>query len=178
MHVVSTVSQFTPSQSGAERGRPPVAKIGGLLREEPSGWDRLAAFLCRLPPFLCVEPCQAGAYLPVQLQTPPCQLRRIPSCLLTTTRPTDDSDWTMGLADLREWFICKTKIISYCWQQRPFLPPPPGGEQSVSVPRSARLDSPWVALICMHAASPTEHSSQVREVGGKRGKQNLIFMVN
>lgn len=58
------------------------------------------------------------------------------------------------------------------------LVPPPGGEQSVSVPRLARLDSPWVALICMHAASPTEHSSQAREVGGKRGKQNLIFMVN
>lgn len=45
---------------------------------------------------------------------------------------------------------------------------PPGGEQSVCVP--GRPDFPWVALICMHAAFPTEHSSQAREVGKRETK--------
>lgn len=39
-------------------------------------------------------------------------------------------------------------------------PPPPGGEHSVPVAALPQLNSPWAALICMHTAFLTEHSTQ------------------
>lgn len=61
-------------------------------------------------------------------------------CLLTTTTPTHDNKWTMGLSDASAWFICKTKTFhATCWM--PFLAPP-GGEHIVPVPARPRLNSP------------------------------------
>lgn len=70
------------------------------LREEPSGLRSIG----RWPPLVHAAP---SAQLPVQLQT----LRRARSCLLTPTTPLMRGSQQRP-ADLREWLICKTKIIS------------------------------------------------------------------
>lgn len=51
------------------------------------------------------------------------------------------------------------------------LAPPPGGEHSVPVPALPWLNSPWAALICMHTAFLTEHSTQARKEGGEKKKK-------
>lgn len=51
---------------------------------------------------------------------------------------------------------------------------PPGGEPVVPVPARSRLNSPRVALICMHTAFLTEHSTQARK-NGKRETKSYFY---
>lgn len=76
----------------------------------------------------------------------------------------------MGLSDASEWFICKTKTFHIADSRGPSCSPP-GGEQSVPVPALPWLNSPWAALICMHTAFLTEHSTQARKDEKKRKKR-------
>lgn len=83
------------------------------IHEESSGGHQLLAFLC----CFSSEAMPVVAFSLIATETqPPCHFRNISSHLCTITILTDDNKWTMGLPDEREWFICKTKIISYCWQ--------------------------------------------------------------
>lgn len=79
----------------------------------------------------------------------------------------------MGLSDASEQFICKTKTLHIAHSRGPSCSPP-GGEHSVPVPALPWLNSPWAALICMHTAFLTEHSTQARKEGGgekKKGRE-------
>lgn len=55
---------------------------------------------------------------------------------------------------------------------------PPGGEHPVPVTALPWLSSLWAALICMHTAFLTEHSTQARKAGkkGERNGNKILFL--
>lgn len=104
-----------------------------------------------------------------------CHPAHISLSLLATTTPTDDNKRTMGLSDASEWFICKTKTFHIADSGGPSCSPP-GGDHSEPPPALPPLNSPRAALICMHTAFLTEHSTQARKDEKKRKGNKILFL--
>lgn len=114
--------------------------------EESSERNQFSAFLCCLLSFVWKKLHQSvyllwlpqtyshhftserrRRHLPFVLLSPTVVTSPSHSCisiwLLTTTTPTHDKKWTMGLSDASVWFICKTKTFFMLLTGCPSWPP-------------------------------------------------------